>query len=121
MPELLSSSSMAMIGKDESLRFVKIGMPVVEPVVEVALAVALPAVAADSEVVSVAVVVALAVAAVLVDEVDSEDQAAMVEEADLAAAAVVTMAAVSTLLLPLHPGLLTLSLTTLPLVVIRAL
>lgn len=117
MPGLLSSNSMAMTGKDESLRFVKIGMQVVA---EVASAVALAVVAADSEVALVAVVVALAVAVVLADEVDSEDQAGMVEEAALAAAPVVIMAAVSTLLLPLHPALLTLSLTTLPLAVTRA-
>jgi hypothetical protein len=115
MPELLSSNSMAMIGKDESLRFVKIGMPAVA---EVASAVASAAVAADSEV-ALAAAVALAVAVVLADEVGSEDQAVLVEEVDLAAAAV-TMAAVSTLLLPLHPGLPTLSLTTLPLAVTRA-
>lgn len=117
MPELLSSSSMAMIGKGESLKFAKIGMLVVA---EVASAVVSAAVAADSEVALVAVVVALAVAVVLADEVDSEDQAAMVEEAALAAAPVVIMAAVSTLLLPLHLARLTLSLTTLPLAVIRA-
>jgi hypothetical protein len=117
MPALLSSNSMAMIGKDESLRFAKIGMLVVAVV---ASAVASAAVAADSEVALVAVVVALVVAGGLADEVDSEDQAAMVEEVALAVAPVVIMAAVSTLLLPLHPALLILSLTTLPLVVTRA-
>lgn len=115
MPELLFSNSMATTGKVESLRFAKIDMPVV---VEVASAAA-SAVAVDSEVALVAVV-ALAVAAVLADEEGSGDQAAMVEEVALVAA-VVTMAAASTLPLPLHPGLLTPSPTTLPLVVTRAL